>query len=634
VVNDDKARRPGESFADWRERLTAAKIEAAVTNAPQPSWDPNQWDPALIPQVRDDSERSEDDQEIDRALDTIDILDAYRVWCGKMTPDASGKTEGIMISCPNPSHRDSNPSAWINLDKQTYYCGGCDEGGDKFDIAAMSMGLEGYKNDPPKFMELRKRMASDFGWTVKKVPGGTMIVPPDEPNPQPDPEPSPEPSNVTPLHALPEPGEDEEEDETVWPKLPWRDIVPRDTFLWEYMQETSHDDSPEEYHFFHGLMALGHAGGRKVHFADQPAVYGNMLVCLLGGTGVGKSTSRRWLTEVLEEVLPFNQAMTPPSGVKQVVAAGSGEHLIHSFIFEQADPSTGIKTLQPVNGIVDYDEMARIVATMKAQRSTLKEVIMQMGDAARRVTAGSLTHGDKIAVEPFCTIATSTQPRTIRTMFSDAEAGSGFLNRWIFAAGPPKIRQSMGGRWATYSVDLSAAKMRLGHIKGWASLPKEVDFENEEAYLAWDDYFKHSIRPQMETDDTQLLKRLDLWHKKFMLLMAINERSEHVTTAMVERVKLMTPYILQCYSLLNENIGITRNKEIADEIMKHANNAWRKDGRGITLRDLGQRIKRKNWPDKQVADTIKVLVELEKLEIEKPPPGPGRRTTRYRVVGE
>ena len=626
----DIPRLPGESFSDWRARINAAKEPEPQSQA---NWNPNQWDPALIPQAHEASERSEDDQEIDRALDTIDILDAYRVWCGKMTPDVGGKTEGIMVSCPNPAHRDSNPSAWINTDKQTYFCGSCDEGGDKFDIAAMNLGFEGYKNDPPKFMALRKRMASDFGWTVKKIPGGTIVVGPDEPNPQPEGEPS-EQSNVTQLHVLPEPGVDEDEDETTWPKLPWRDIVPKDTFLREYMEETSHDDSPEEYHFFHALMALGHAGGRRVHFADQPAVYGNMLVCLLGGTGVGKSTSRRWLTEVLEEILPFNQAMTPPSGVKQVVAAGSGEHLIHSFIFEQADPSTGIKTLQPVNGIVDYDEMARIVSTMKAQRSTLKEVIMQMGDAARRVTAGSLTHGDKIAVEPFCTIATSTQPRTIRTMFSDAEAGSGFLNRWIFAAGPPKVRQSMGGRWATYSVDLAGAKMRLGHIKGWTSLPKTVDFEDEAAYLCWDEYFKDTIRPLMENDDTQLLKRLDLWHKKFMLLFAINERSEHVTVDMVERVKRITTYMLQCYNLLNENIGITRNKEIADEIMKHAERAMKQTGRGVTLRDINVRIKRKNWPDKQVADTIKVLVELEKLEIEKPPPGPGRRTTRYRVVND
>lgn len=632
---DPKKRLPGESFADWRARLNAAKNPKPETT----TWDPNQWDPDLVPQVRDNSERSEDDLELDRALDSINILDAYRVWCGKMTPDVGGKSEGIMISCPNPDHKDSNPSAWINTDKQTYYCGSCDEGGDKYDIAAMNLGYEGYKNDGAKFMELRKRMAQDFGWTIKKTPGGQIIVPPtseDEDETESDPQPEPEPSNVQTLHVLPEPGEDDsDEDEMVYPRLRWREIVPKDTFLWEYMIECTKDDAPEEYHFWHGLMLLGHAGGNKVWLEDSPQVYGNMLLCILGKTGQGKSRSRRWMKQIMDEVLPFNESMTPPTGVHKVATPRSGEFLIDQFKIEQADPTTGIKTLQPVNGFVEVDEMSRFVSTYKSQNSTLKEVVMQMGDHDTRVHTGSLSTGIKVALNPFCSVATSTQPRTIRTMFSDTDQSSGFLNRWLFVAGPPKPRQAMGGKWAEFRVDLAAPIERLKHIKSWASLEKEVDFDSEETYLLWKEYFRTVIEPILDSQDSDLLQRLDLHHKRLLLLFAINLRTTKITEDILRRVMTLTDYLLKCYAMVNENIGVTRNREIADEILRQARHIEKKQGRPMTMKQLNDNIKRKNWDDRQIRDTIKVLIELDKLEELKPAPGkPGRPTLRYRAVGE
>lgn len=168
-----------------------------------------QHDPDLIP---DNPYEDRDDSELDRVIDSIDILDAYIRWCGKMVPEPGGRREGIKIRCPNPWHEDKRPDAWVNLDKQTWVCGPCGMmGGDKHDLAAIAKGFaypNTYKTDGT-FPELRRQMAADYGFIVRRSPTGEDIVEemevvyesdPEDPNdddtpPEPPPGGSEEPDN-------------------------------------------------------------------------------------------------------------------------------------------------------------------------------------------------------------------------------------------------------------------------------------------------------------------------------------------------------------------------------------------------------------------------------------------------------
>jgi hypothetical protein len=128
--------------------------------------------------VPEKDQRSEEDLELDRVIDKIDILQAYDAWCGKMKPVVhTGQTESIMISCPTPGHTDRDPSAWINLDKQTWFCGGCQLGGDAMDIAAYHFNypVPGYK-DGARFHDLRRDMAKSFGYTFHKLSDGKTYI--------------------------------------------------------------------------------------------------------------------------------------------------------------------------------------------------------------------------------------------------------------------------------------------------------------------------------------------------------------------------------------------------------------------------------------------------------------------------
>jgi hypothetical protein len=50
----------------------------------------------------------------------------------------------------------------MNSDKNTWFCGGCQRGGDIYDLAAIGLGfdIENYKNS--QFVELRRAIASHF----------------------------------------------------------------------------------------------------------------------------------------------------------------------------------------------------------------------------------------------------------------------------------------------------------------------------------------------------------------------------------------------------------------------------------------------------------------------------------------
>jgi len=627
---------PEYDFAERRRRLLQERGELPPD---PPDFDTSADVPDPGP------ERSEEDQQVDEAIDKIDILAAYSKWCGKMKPSPGvRRTEGIMISCPKPDHPDKRPSAWINTDKQTWFCGGCQEGGDKYDIAAFHFRypVPGYK-DGHSFHELRREMAESFGWRFKTVPGGTIIYQEDDSEPsssanpaEPDKEdnsgPLDEGSSVAVLYA--DEGEDEDQEVFNYPSIKWRETIPEETFLYEYMEACSNDDSPEEYHFWHGLLALGHAAGRNITLTDKRPVYGNLLVCLLGGTGTGKSSSRYWLDEVIEAVMPFRDSGMDTSGVKIVSLPASGEFLIREFQYEARDPSNPKISLgsKPINGIVDFDEFAGLLARANRQGSTLKTTIMAFADTRRLVSTGSVTHGAYVAHSPFCSLTASTQPRAVRTILARADTGSGFLNRWVFAGGPPKQREVLGGVHSSRVIDLETAKERLKKVYGWAGKEKVITM-TDDGLDTLNHFYQDVLYPTQARDDTDLLKRLDLLFKKLILLFCINEKRKTADAKLVGRVERLFKYVINCYAILNDQIGITMGHEINREIKRHVMRHEKQTKRGATVRDLRRYMARKNYPPEAIKKTLETMVALEEIELEKMDHSKtGPKTARYRVV--
>jgi hypothetical protein len=595
------------------------------------------FDADLVPEKES---RSEADEELDRIIDKIDIIDAYNKWCGKMRPEVrGGQVEGIKISCPIPSHPDKDPSAWINLEKQTWFCGGCQVGGDAMDIAAYHFGypVPGYK-EGAKFHELRRDMAKSYGYTFHKLVDGNLYVSAPESEPEPTPEVPPH-EGILPEDFEPtEEGaakvvqlfEQMEDEDIVFPHLEWQEVVPEQTFLSEYMKACIQDDVTEEFHFWNGLIALGLALGRDVRLFDMVPVFGNLFVCTLGHSGSGKSKAKYHLEQLLVKALPYKQDDPGSKGVKKVSSPASAEVLVQSFqklIPDPANPKI-VAYNAPVRGLIDYAELSGMIGRGNRMGSVLKPTMMQFYDMEPVISTVSLTSGNKEAKEPFACALTTTQPRALRDLLGRGDDSSGFLTRWVFATGPEKERVAIGG----YRVDVTPAVGPLEDVVGWAGSfgADEMVQWSEEAAQLYTDFFHSTIEPDKRRAETELITRIDLTIKKLILLFTANLRLKTVPIESVEAAIKCYPYLTASYMIPAGQIGNTLQHEIREAVAYQA----RKHEDGISMSEIARALKRRKYPLDLMKKVIELMVSFGELEMKVTNVGKvGRPTEKFRYVG-
>lgn len=626
-----------------RKEREAALVATQQSHAAAPITS-TEFDADLIPEEQ--YERSDEDKQMDAAIESIDILDAYNRWCGKEVDKKTiNRTEGVMVSCPTPDHRDSNPSAWINRDKQTWFCGGCQIGGDKYDIAAFHFGypVPGYK-DGARFHELRREMADSMGFTFTKLPGGVTVVSgPSEDDSDgtvapsspaslkvvaPEPDSTPEEVDDSNVYEM-----FEDDDNILLPSLDWRPIVPEDTFLHAYMKATSLDDVPEEYHFFNGLLALGFALGRDVRLYDLIPVHGNLFVCTLGHSGSGKSKARYHLDRLLAQALPHDWSDPNSKGVRKVSAPGSAEVLIHNFQKPVPDPATPktIAYYAPVRGIIDFNELSALVARTGRAGNAIIPALMQFYDMEQLISTSSMTTGAKEAHQPFASALTTTQPRALKGLLTKQDASSGFLNRWLFVTGKDKKKFAIGG----VSIDITPAVEPLQEILAWASTFSydEMIQWSPEAAEKFTVFFHSQIDPDKKRSQNDLITRIDLLMKKLILLFTANRKLKVVPVEAVDDAIACYPYLIESYGVPAEQLGSTLTSEVTDAIMSVARKQFEKDGKGVTLRQIAKTLWRRKYPNDLILKSCDALVKLGYLQVEPPKAGQiGRPTVRYKYV--
>lgn len=672
-----------------RKRAEKGLVKAQNRTSQSKSKPDDAFDEDLIPDVG--YEKSEVEAEIDRIVASVDVLDAYGRWCGKMKPKVlRGQRENIMISCPIPGHTDSEPSAWLNLDKQVWFCGRCERGGDAHDLAAYCYGysVPGYKKDGT-FAKLRRQMAEDFGLVTGTMPGGEEYVVTDEAAPRPKPthsepapratqgrriaapkvrmagpatseaqgdeaeapeeaeqeEAAPAPESDTETDAEPDAESDaepeadvitlygDEEDGREFPSLDWRKIVPEDTFLQKYMDVCCQDDSAEEFHFWNGLIALGFAMGRNTRLWDTVPVLANLFVCTLGRSGAGKSKARNHLSRLLAAALPHDWSDPSSRGVTVISSPGSAEVLIKSFQKPVTDPANPKKVLYlaPVAGLVDFNELSQIVGRASRKGNVLKPTLMQFYDGEDRIASISLSTGTKEAYMPFGSCLTTSQPGSIRDLVGEADDVSGFLNRWVFVGGPEKTRIAIGG----VRVDVGPAVEPLRAVLAWSNkfMAEDYIFWSPEATEVFTDWFHKVAEPAKKQSQSDLLVRIDLTMKKIILLLSGNKMEDLVSEETVREALSVFEYLQGCYRILGESISLRISDEIENALLQAAMKSHKDTGQGASIRMLTRSVSSR-FPREQVLRAIETLTKLGLLELEKSPPSSkgGRPTVRYRYV--
>jgi len=625
-------------------RALSAQQNPELPDATPPEIDYSQY-AASIPEVEPvDEAWAEANKTIDELIDRLGIVGAYKEFIHKMTPKVGRKTESIMISCPYPWHADKNPSAWMNSEKNTWHCGGCQRGGDIYDLAAIGLGFDVDNYKTTQFVELRRAIATHFGYEVFAAPGADDIIY------QPEPESEPVKTNghtVERTIASAIISTDAEYEEELEKKLEaqlassevytlkWREILKPNTFLYKYLEATSKDYNVEEFHFWNAMLALGMAAGRNVYADDNPRVYGNLFVCLMGGSGTGKSKSRYYLDRIVDKVLPFKIDMDYPDGVKEIPTPNSAEYLIKAFS-HPIQGVTGAGTMvvtgyAPIRGIIRFEELSSFKNIAGRSGSDLGSRMLEFYDCKHRVTTGSRATGDTIAELPFASAFTTTQPKSLSRILSQADEDSGFLNRWLFVGGHPKP----GKFWGNVSIDLSAAEKELFRIHVWANDEKAVSLSREAEWQANRDLNDFITKDKDEYDPA--LGRIDLTIKKICLLFAINEMSTEITLDIYNRAMKLYEYIKAYAIFRQEYLEAESQQSLAErEIVTKIKQFNKRTGDWPTARE----IVRSGLPRsvRGTQELSKMLESLTKVNILRAvtlaQKTPGRPSVRYAIETE
>jgi hypothetical protein len=624
--------------AELRARMEAAKSAPKQESAPEPE---STWDDDLIPVVPEPEARED---ALTPIIDRVNILEAYRRWCGKSEPDPKGKRESIMVSCPKPDHRDSHPSAWLNLDKGTWFCGTCQEGGDKYDIAAYKFGMPvpGYK-EASQFPKLREQMARDLGVVIRTTLGGSKIaVTPDDADPEVEEELDEEPASSPATASKDSDSEPAEEDAvvisgpfgrsmTVAPgydpmkvSIPWREIVPEGTFLHEWMTLAADSDEPNEYMWWLGMMAVATAAGNNVMLMDSPRVRANLMVCLLGSSGSRKSRAIGRLMSLLESALPYDHDDPDSTGTMLTEIPASGEALIDAFckpVHDDMSPGV-IVGYAGVRGLIKFGEFTDFSVRASRQGNTLKSTIMNMFDSDSTLSLRSRTHGIARADHHFGQVISSTQPKAIRELLTRTDVDSGFVNRWIFAKAIEKPRVVL----AKEEPDTTLAAERLSQLRGWCS-PRLVKL-HDDALDRFTDVVYHDIFPNLDHEDSAVMERLDLLFKKIVLILAINERKQTLVEAdLINRAAKLIPYLIHTYQVTDQSIGFGPFEDCCDSIKETIASFKATYGRSPSGSDI-----RKNLPKRFNAElmmrAMKALIAVGAIEETLD----AKKITRYEVA--
>lgn len=661
MTTEDEELTPAERAARLQARLSQNVKTFETQIVPQPT---QTWDSDLVPEASPANGYipTEEDRRLDAFLDSLDAVDAYVKFIGKMTPKER-RSEGVMISCPIPGHVDQNPSAWINSEKKVWFCGACQEGGDIYDLAAIKFGYPrpDYKTNG-QFGELKRKLAEAYGFTFVKGLGGKQygVEPPKPPDPEPptppgarapDPTPPPEPTSAPPIvtyepppqegpggaKILAFPGTDLEEipEEIRRLALDWDEIVTPGTFLYEWQHAVTKEDLPHEYYLFQAYQALGFAGGMNIMLADFQPVKPNFYMCLYGPTGIGKTRSTYPYRRLLREVMPWtgDDKYSDPEGVLLVPSPNSAEALIDNFNFPVLDASTQkIDHTAPVKGLVQIEEFASFMARASRLGSTMKETFIEFKDVSKggQVTVHSRTTGIVRARSPFMQVLTTTQPKAIHAFTRRTDTESGLLNRWLFVVGWPRIAPIAYGHG---QADITVPANLFRDIVAWAHTERMYTLTGN-ALAVWTDFFNEHMAPMKSgaIEVESMVSRVDYALKQLIVVLSMNEMLDQPTDSVVEKALKHFPYLKATFSMVSGDIVHSETAECQAAIVRVIDQTVATLKRFPSRRDIVRGLGSK-FDSETILKAFKILVDLEVIEERRPEVGePGRPTTRYSNV--
>lgn len=578
-----------------------------------------------------------------RFVENLDIISAYNKWVAKSTPEPGSKTESIKISCPNPDHPDNDPSAWVNTEKDLWFCGHCQFGGDYYDFAAWKYGYDvpGYRYDGT-FRQVVEHMADDFGYVHELgessplagdieldegASGDDVTESPETADAELD---VPDSNQVVVPPVVIEPSDDDLDFVSESERLPWDEIFDPRGFRYAFMQDCYPNRiMPQEYYAAGGDQLLGLAAGHNISFARSSRVYLNFFQCLVGPTGSGKSSSLAPVHELMGDVLSFDKATG--KGVKPIPVAGSGEFLIKEFDF--IDETASTPKMVPIVGFMYIDEMSSLLQRTGRRGSVLQPVIVEMFSSVdRSVSTASLTGGRWEAYRPYLGFTTSIQPKLMNSVLGENEINSGFLNRFAYyTASAPEVPAAYDPSRGDPPYNLDESARRLTEIRDWVRTDvRSLTFDGPAAREAFNEIFFEERWEKRDFDHAPMLARIELLFYKLILACAVDVCADSISVDHVMRARAYLNYFKRTSLSASRFVDRSEYDECAEKIITVIEKKISKHPDGVPIREVRRGVRSTKFVD-QFDKVFKFLVDSGVVEATQKK-GVGRPTVLCKVV--
>ena len=550
----------------------------------------------------------------------VGIIQAVRTWGKQQAQIKDNRTEGVKVRCPFSHHVDNTPSAWCNTQKNTWYCGKCQVGGDVIDFYAArkhDLAPDQFHQDK-QFARIVGEMADELGiLIVSAADGGFAVeadtstwasnqpdtVVPDEPELPPETATVVEQTEEGPLTVemlvpgtLPpseeasepitlseddvmrglaiEPELPEEEEEKDLPSYEWRDLgIKEGTFLHSWMVQAEQEMPwvPQEFYLGLGFQAIGIAMDHKTVGHTFGPLTGSTVQVYIGITGGGKSTALGRLKRLLQTATGAKRDHALASGVKLIGGVASAEAMVRRFKTEIPDINDPKADPTEVGTNVWYSEDELAVLMSKAGRSGgghIKQRVMKFHDFYKSDPNRleevdddySVTNGASRICDTYFTGSFLTQPNSLKRIAEQHDLESGFFNRMTFWAGPARTERVLTNQ---QSVDPNP-----DYIKLYERMWKDCQFKyrvipfSDEALLLADN---HPLKPRLQQlhGEHDMYARWQMQVLRFSLLLAVNEneplvQERHVSAA----YQFVLNYIVPCAALMIESVQATERNEV------------------------------------------------------------------------
>ena len=252
-------------------------------------------------------------------------------------------------------------------------------------------------------------------------------------------------------------------------------LIPKNSWLHDYVKWSGHNESPKKYHLFVGFMLLASVLARRVYFPRMDKVYPNLYVVFVSPPGTGKSTA----SDIGESLL---RRLNP--GIRPRIKSGKVTPEAFRNWLSRRESISGHPALDGAIGTVFADELSVFLGRQRYNEGMVGMLTKVYG--CPEVYEDETVQWGNIRLKNVCInfIGTTVDDALVRTVNENALLG-GFVSRVLWVVGCDEgIRVAF-----PKPLDIKKGTRLMEHLISLTNLSGEITFDDDSRryYKKWYD---------------------------------------------------------------------------------------------------------------------------------------------------